>query len=328
MKPECSCLNGIKINDLSQLLPDPHATSMLTHLGADVLQVEPAGTGDPAATRTRGVRPTQPRQAVRRARPEKSRRHGDHARAGRDAGAVVEGFRPGVAKRLGLDYPTLAEVNPRIVMCSVSGFGQTSPYAARAGDDLNYLALGGFWSIFVQVDDRVTCPRVRLADYPASSHAAIALALAVMSARQNGRGQHFDVSIHDCVLAWTASAACTSHEYADRPLASPDVMPENDLFATRDGRHLALAILENKFRLNLWEALGAGYSALTDDRFASRQGRAGSSSSVRSTRCSRRCSCSARLANGSTRSRLSICRCRRRSMRSSCFTIRHDRRTR
>ncbi|WP_244438939.1 CaiB/BaiF CoA transferase family protein [Paraburkholderia dilworthii] len=274
IKPEWSCLNGVRVVDLSQLLPGPHATSMLMHLGADVVKVEPPGAGDPARQLGREIF-AQLNRGKRSVALDLKSPAGKAAMLElvRGADAVVEGFRPGVMKRFGLDYATLAEVNPRIVMCSISGFGQTGPYAARPGHDLNYLALGGFWSIPVQVDDRVTRPRVRLADYAASSHAALALAVAVMSARQNGRGQHLDVSIHDCVLAWTASAAWTSRAYADRPLASPNVMPENDIFPTRDGRHLALGIMENKFWLNLCEALGADYPALTDDRFASRLGR-------------------------------------------------------
>jgi crotonobetainyl-CoA:carnitine CoA-transferase CaiB-like acyl-CoA transferase len=274
MKPDWSCLNGVKIVDLSQLLPGPHATSLLMQLGADVIKVEPPGTGDPARQLGSAV-------FAQFNRGKRSVALDLKSAAGkatfldliRDADAVVEGFRPGVMQRLGLDYAALAEVNPRIVMCSISGFGQTGPYSALPGHDLNYLALGGFWSIPVQVSERVSRPRVRLADYAASSHAALALAVAVLSARQNGRGQHLDVSIHDCVMAWTAPAAWTSRDYAEDPLASPTVMPENDIFETRDGRYLALGILENKFWLTLREALGADYPALMDDRFASRPGR-------------------------------------------------------
>ncbi|MFM0174357.1 CaiB/BaiF CoA transferase family protein [Paraburkholderia sediminicola] len=274
MKPDWSCLNGVKIVDLSQLLPGPHATSMLMQLGADVVKVEPPGTGDPARQLGSAV-------FAQLNRGKRSVALDLKSAAGkatfldliRGADAVVEGFRPGVMQRLGLDYATLAEVNTRIVMCSISGFGQTGPYSALPGHDLNYLALGGFWSIPVQVNDRVARPRVRLADYAAASHAALAMAVAVLSARQTGRGQHLDVSIHDCVMAWTAPAAWTSRDYAKEPLASPTVMPENDIFKTQDGRHLALGILENKFWLTLREALGADYPALMDDRFASRLGR-------------------------------------------------------
>jgi crotonobetainyl-CoA:carnitine CoA-transferase CaiB-like acyl-CoA transferase len=163
MKPDWSCLNGVKIVDLSQLLPGPHATSLLMQLGADVIKVEPPGTGDPARQLGSAV-------FAQFNRGKRSVALDLKSAAGkatfldliRDADAVVEGFRPGVMQRLGLDYAALAEVNPRIVMCSISGFGQTGPYSALPGHDLNYLALGGFWSIPVQVSERVSRPRVRV----------------------------------------------------------------------------------------------------------------------------------------------------------------------
>ncbi|MFX1677483.1 CaiB/BaiF CoA-transferase family protein [Paraburkholderia sp. A2WS-5] len=269
-----SCLSGVKIVDASQLLPGPHATSMLQQLGADVVKVEPPGAGDP----TRQLSPAlfaQLNRGKRSVALDLKTPAGKDAfiELIRDADAFVEGFRPGVMARLGLDYATLAAVNPRLVMCSISGFGQTGPYAHAPGHDLNYLALGGFWSVPVQVRERVARPRVRVADYAASSHAAVALLAAILSARATGRGQYLDVSIHDCVMAWTAPAAWAAREYVDHPLDSPGVMPENDLFETRDGRHLALGILENKFWLNLRDAIGADFPALKDERFATRAGR-------------------------------------------------------
>lgn len=274
MKPDWSCLKDVKIVDLSQLLPGPHATTLLMQLGADVVKVEPPGSGDSA----RQLGPAVFAQLNRGKRSVALDLKDAAGKAAfldlvRNADAVVEGFRPGVMQRLGLDYAALAQINPRVVMCSISGFGQDGPYAQQAGHDLNYLALGGFWSIPVQVHDKVARPRVRVADYAASSHAALALAVAIMSARQSGRGQHLDVSIHDCVMAWTAPAAWAAREYMEQPLESPGVMPENDIFETRDGRHLALGILENKFWMNLRDALGADFPALMDERLAARAGR-------------------------------------------------------
>ncbi|MGO4329974.1 CaiB/BaiF CoA transferase family protein [Cupriavidus sp. 2TAF22] len=274
MKPEWSCLKDVKIVDISQLLPGPHATSLLMQLGADVIKVEQPGVGDTS----RQLGPAVYAQFNRGKRSHALDLKSAGGRAAflelvRNADAVVEGFRPGVMQRLGLGYDALAEVNPAIVLCSISGFGQTGPYADHAGHDLNYLALAGYWSVPVQVEDKVSRPRARISDYAASGYAALALAVAVMSARQHGRGQHLDVSIHDAVLSWTAHGAWAARDYEAQPHASPTVMPENDIFATRDGRHLAMGILENKFWLNLCDALGAAFPALLDSRFASRPGR-------------------------------------------------------
>lgn len=274
MKPEWSCLKDVKIIDVSQLLPGPHATSLLLQLGADVVKVEQPGVGDTS----RQLGPAVFAQFNRGKHSVALDLKSEAGRAAflelvRGADAVVEGFRPGVMQRLGLGYAALAAVNPAIVLCSISGFGQTGPYADHAGHDLNYLALAGYWSVPVQVEDKVSRPRARISDYAASGYAALALAVAVMSARLNGRGQHLDVSIHDAIMSWTAHGAWAAREHAAQPHESPTVMPDNDLFETHDGRHLALGILENKFWLHLRDALGQEFPALLDERFASRAGR-------------------------------------------------------
>ena len=269
-------LKGIKVLDLSRVLAGPWCTQILGDLGAEVIKVEQPGSGD-------SIRQLGPAAYAQFNRGKRSVALDLKTDAGREAflelarnaDAVVEGFRPGVMKRLGLDYAALAAVNPAIVLCSVSGFGQTGPYASHAGHDLNYLALAGYWATPVQVHDKVSRPRVRVSDYAASGYAALSLAVAIMSARQHGRGQHLDVSIHDAILSWTAHGAWTARGHEAAPQESPTVMPENDLFETRDGRHLAMGILENKFWVNLGEALGEEFPALRDPRYATRAGRYG-----------------------------------------------------
>ncbi len=274
MKPEWSCLKDVRIIDLSQLLPGPHATTLLMQLGADVVKVEQPGVGDTSrqiganlfAQFNRGKR------SVALDLKAPADRQAFLALV-READAVVEGFRPGVMQRLGLDYAALAEVNPAVVLCSISGFGQTGPYAHRAGHDLNYLALAGYWAVPAQVQDLVSRPRARVSDYAASGYAALALAVAVISARQSGQGQHLDVSIHEAMLSWTAHGAWSARAHAGGAAAAATVMPDNDLFETADGRHLTLGILENKFWLNLRDALGQQFSWLRNERFAARAGR-------------------------------------------------------
>jgi len=276
MKPEWSCLNDVKIIDVSQLLPGPHATSLLLQLGADVIKVEQPGSGD--SSRLLGNAVFAQFNRGKRSIALNLKDPADKAaflELVRDCDAVVEGFRPGVMQRLGLGYEELAKVNPAIVLCSISGFGQTGPYAAHAGHDLNYLAMAGYWSIPVQVDDKVARPKVRLSDYAASAYAALSLSVAIMSARQQGVGQHLDVSAHDAILSWTAHMAWLSRGFEDNPIASPTGMPENDIFQTRDGRYLAMGILENKFWETLCEVLGDEFAQLRDKRFANRMSRFG-----------------------------------------------------
>ncbi|KUZ70376.1 CaiB/BaiF CoA transferase family protein [Burkholderia ubonensis] len=273
-KPSWSCLNGVTIVDASQLLPGPHACALLRQLGADVVKVEPPGTGD--ALRLFGADAFAQFNRGKRSVALDLKTAAGRERflaLARDADAVVEGFRPGVMARLGLGYDALARVNPRIVLCSISGYGQDGPYAARPGHDLNFLAEAGYWAIPAQIDDALARPRVRLADHAAALHAALALSVAVMSARANGRGQHLDVSIHDAMCAWTAPAAWAMRGQCDAADDVRWVMPDNDLFETADGRHVALATLEDKFWNTLADALGDAFPALHDPRFAARAGR-------------------------------------------------------
>ncbi|RXV69092.1 CoA transferase [Burkholderia stabilis] len=273
-KPAWSCLNDVTILDLSQLLPGPHACALLRQLGADVVKIEPPLTGD--ASRLLGDAVFAQFNRGKRSVALDLKAPADRDRfleLVRGADAVVEGFRPGVMARLGIGYDTLALINPRIVMCSISGYGQDGPNAARPGHDLNFLAEAGYWAIPAQVDDVVGRPRVRLADYAAAMHAALALSVAVTSARANGRGQYLDVSIHDATLAWTTPAAWASRAHRAAAADAPWVMPDNDLFETADGRHLALGILEDKFWMTLGDALGDAFPALRDLRFARRAGR-------------------------------------------------------
>ncbi|WP_175856590.1 CoA transferase [Burkholderia anthina] len=271
--PAWSCLRGVRIIDAGQLLPGPHACALLRQLGADVIKVEPPGGdalrqfgGDTFAQFNRGKRSI----VLDLKTPDGRARFLELVR---DADAVVEGNRPGVMTRLGLDYATLVGVNPRVVLCSITGYGQDGPYAHRPGHDLNFLADAGYWSVPSQLHDTVSRPRVRLADHAAALHAALALAVAVMSARANGVGQHLDVSIHDAVFAWTAPAAWALRTGRDTPDVARWVMPDNDLFETADGRHIVLATLEDKFWAAFTDALGDAYPSLRDPRFAQRAGR-------------------------------------------------------
>ncbi|KVK83161.1 acyl-CoA transferase [Burkholderia cepacia] len=271
--PAWSCLRGVRIVDAGQLLPGPHACALLRQLGADVVKVEPPGGdalrqfgADAFAQFNRGKRSL----VLDLKTPDGRARFLDLVR---DADAVVEGNRPGVMARLGLDYGALARANPRVVLCSITGYGQDGPYANRPGHDLNFLADAGYWSVPAQLHDRVARPRVRLADHAAATHAALALAVAVMSARANGVGQHLDVSIHDAIFAWTAPAAWALRTGRDAPDVARWVMPDNDLFETADARHIVLAMLEDKFWAAFADALGDAFPALLDPRYASRAGR-------------------------------------------------------
>ena len=146
-------LEGIKILDLSRLAPGPFASMMLGDLGADVLLIEAPAEGKMAAMAVmgRGADPERvaayntlsrnKRSIVLNLREQEAREI--FYKLADEADVVLEGFRPGVVKRLGVDYETLSKRNPRLVYCSLSGFGQTGPYSNLVGHDINYIAVGG-----------------------------------------------------------------------------------------------------------------------------------------------------------------------------------------
>lgn len=318
MKPEWSCLKDVKIIDASQLLPGPHATSLLLQLGADVIKVERRGSGDPSRELGSAVfaQFNRDKRSVALDLRDSADREA-FLELVRDCDAVVEGFRPGVMKSFGLGFDDLVKVNPAIVMCSISGFGQTGPYADNAGHDLNYLALAGYWAAPTQVESKVARPGVRVSDYAASSYAALSLVVAIMSARQNGVGQHLDVSIHDSILSWTAPTAWLARNFEKNPVMSPMVMPENDIFETQDGRYIALGILENKFWINLCDCLGEVFPCSRTYDF--QRGWDVWLASKRSINCSNRSSGPDPLLSGASTSPTLICHSHRYSKPVSYF---------
>lgn len=258
-EPAWSALTGKRILDLSRLLPGPYATSMLADLGADVIKVEdPTAGGDPVRlvpALFAGLNRNKRSVALDlRAAEDRD----TFLRLVRTADAVVESFRPGVLDRLGLGHDVLLEANPRIVLCSLSGYGQTGPYATRPGHELNFLGLSGFFAVPGRLDGRITRPGVRVGDMAGAMHAALALAAALAG---NGEGQHIDVSLSESITAWCSLFALPLIG-VDDPLDAGLVQGDNDIFTTADGRLLSLATFEDKFWLRLRTGLAAEFPAL------------------------------------------------------------------
>lgn len=269
-------LGGLTVLDLGQLHPGPYTAMLLGQLGATVIKVEkPQGDTARQLGAETFAKYNRGKQSISLDfTREEDRRILLQLAARSDV--LIEGFRPGVMARMGLDYTRLAQANPRIVMCSISGFGQTGPYAQRPGHDVNYLALSGYWAVPSQVRDVMGRPRLRLSDYCAAMHAALAILAAVHDARVSGVGQHLDVSIHDALTAWMAPALQAMNGPAGAAIDNlPHVMPDNDVFETADGRHLALGILEEAFWQNLCEALAPDCPELTAETYRTRAGRLG-----------------------------------------------------
>lgn len=239
--------------ELTTQLPGPYCAMLLADLGAGVIKVEPPG-GDPLrrfppafASVNRGKRNIVI-DLKKEAGGEVMRR------LVRRADVVLEGFRPGVAGRLGVDYPSVKHLNPDVVYCSISGFGQEGPYRNRAGHDINYLAIGGL----LGRGDPPAVPPVLISDLSSGLYAALAVSAALMHRTATGEGRFIDLSMTDCILSWMALDIATAAQEPDaareRFLGS---IPHYGVFKTSDGRHISLGIvLEDHFWTRLCDVLG------------------------------------------------------------------------
>jgi crotonobetainyl-CoA:carnitine CoA-transferase CaiB-like acyl-CoA transferase len=262
-------LTGLKVLDLSAFLPGPHMTMMMADHGADVVMVEPAnGIGEP--TRVIGYKTEDGisvwfRNIARGKRSLKINLKDDDARAmflklAAQADVIVEAFRPGVVKRLGVDYATISSLNPRIVYCSIAGFGQDGDYVNKPGHDLTMEAMAGLVDLNRGLtDNKPASPSIPAADMAGSLMAFSAIMMALYRRAQTGKGDYIDVSMYDALLAWTANV--TGPVFADNahPVAK-DMRPFGGAamyrpYETGDGKFLVLGGSELHFAKNLLEAL-------------------------------------------------------------------------
>ena len=260
-------LDGIKVLDLSRLAPGPHCSMLLADFGADVTLVE-AVPGSSAKLGGGGLRRTEAadRAAAYNAlgRGKKSIALNLKEEAARNvfyemvktADVVIEGFRPGVVKRLGVDYETLAKINPRIICCSISGFGQTGPYSNLVGHDINYIAVGGALGVTGRPNQPPSIPVNLVADFAGGGlTAAFAICLAVIAREKTGRGQNVDIGMSDGVLSLMTSAFVQyfSSGSAIRPGAMllNGASPFYNTYECSDGRWFSIGSIEGHF----WEAL-------------------------------------------------------------------------
>lgn len=255
-------LEGLRVLDLTRLLPGPFCTMLLGDLGADVIKIEEPGGGDPARYSAAGLFPLINRNKRSVVLDLKSAEgHDAFLRLAHRADVLVEGFRPGVMDRLNLGYePILKERNPRLIYASLSGYGQSGPYRDRAGHDLNYLAMAGVLGYNVDANGTPVPPAVQVADLGAAIFAALAVVAAVVSREQTGRGQAVDVSLFGAAVAWLPTLIGALYASGrSLPPGAPVLaggLPQYGVYATSDGRYVTLGALEPKFLLNFCEAIG------------------------------------------------------------------------
>ena len=258
-------LSGIKVVDLSQFLPGPMLSVMMADQGADVIKVEPTA-GDPA----RDQAPFQEGQSIwfrNLNRGKKSVALDLKSDAGRDAlwalieeaDVFIEGFRPGVMKRLGFDYATVSARNPQIVYCSISAFGQSGALAHHPAHDMAVQALTGFLAVNDGLDGRPVVPGVPSADMAAGLTGLSAILMALIGRQSSGRGDYVDIAMFDAMLPWCAHIVGDAIHGGDAPRSARQRSLGGaafyNVYETADGRHVVLGGREPKFVANLLNAL-------------------------------------------------------------------------
>lgn len=250
------CLAGIRVLDLSQYIPGPYATQWLGDLGAEVVKVEPP-SGDPM----RGMGPVDAdgttcfyKLANRNktvVRLDLKTDPGRRTMTGllEKADVLVEAYRPGVLDRLGFGATELARINPTLIHCSLSGYGQTGPHAARAGHDLTYMALtGGLAASGTAERPVMTFPP--LADHAGAMLAVQGVLAALVRRGRTGKGARLDISLSEAALAWMGGVLTTGHR-GGACRREDDIINGGAAFyrvyRTRDGRFVALGAIEEKF---------------------------------------------------------------------------------
>ncbi len=256
-------LEGVKVADFSALIPGPFTTAILADLGADVVKVEPP-KGDPA----RSLLPAVFHAANRNKRSiALDLKHAEARpvieRLARWADVVIESNRPGVAKRLGIDYTSLAALNPRLIYCSLSGFGQNGPWRDKPGHDIGYVGASGGLSYPGSWLGKPARSSIPIADMQSGSFGAIAILAALHQRNRSGRGAELDLSLYEAGLF----CAALRHGIAERTDPRAHIWPVNDLFETVDGSRLILGIVEQHFWDNFRAAVKDMEPGVMDAKF-------------------------------------------------------------
>lgn len=276
-------LKGLKVIDFSTLLPGPFATLMFADMGAEVVHIE-------SPTRVDLVRIMPPyangqatahsylnrnKQSIALDLKDKNNIELIKSKIG-EFDILVEQFRPNVMQRLGLSYEELAKINPRLIYCSITGYGQTGQYKDRAGHDINYLALSGIAGHSGRQDGGPPPLGVQVADVAGGSlHAVIGILAAVIERQSSGLGQYIDISMTDCAVTLNNMAASATLAGGQAQIAEGSTLNGAsfyDYYRTADDRYLSIGSLEPQFMLGLSQILELpilaekGASFITEDR--------------------------------------------------------------
>ncbi|SDI09580.1 Crotonobetainyl-CoA:carnitine CoA-transferase CaiB [Alteribacillus persepolensis] len=263
-------LESFRVLDLTRLLPGPYCTLLLADFGADVIKIEAPNGGDYA----RGEEPKigdQEQSAIFASLNRNKRSVSIDLKSElgkkmfidlvKTADVVVESFRPGVMKRLGLDYEELKKYNSKIIYCAITGYGQSGPYAESAGHDLNYLSYSGMLNLQGERSGKPLLSSVQIADIGGGSlMAAIGILLSIIESKSSDKGQFIDISMLDGAVSWMQTilpnffVSKSQPQRGELPLSGGKACYE--VYKTQDNRYLAVAALEEKFWIHFCKLIG------------------------------------------------------------------------
>ena len=267
-------LEGIKVLDLTRLAPGPFCTMILGDFGADITRIQEPGSptgrraeqAGAAGTEMVGAGSAVAHNALHRNKKSVGLNLKDPQARDifyqlvREADVLVEEMRPGVAQRLGIDYDTLKEMNPRLIYCAVTGYGQTGPYAKLAGHDLNYIAQAGALGLIGDQDGKPVIPQNLVADYAGGGmHGAVGVLLALFAREKTGRGQFVDTAMMDGSMYLIVQFLSAYYESGAIPKRGQSMAgggtPFYNVYETKDGKHITLGSIEPWFFANLCRAV-------------------------------------------------------------------------
>jgi crotonobetainyl-CoA:carnitine CoA-transferase CaiB-like acyl-CoA transferase len=267
LKEMMGALDGLKVLDLTRHPPGGFCTLILADYGAEVLKVEDPEGGD----YTRWSEPKAKKLSssfLALNRNKKSLKLNLKEEKGkkiflklvRDYQVVVEGFRPGVTKRLGIDYESVREINPSIIYCSITGFGQNGPYVKKVGHDINVMGIGGLLEITGEKEGPPIIPGVQVADLNGALMAAIGILMSFIHMTKTGRGNYIDISMLDGVIFWLAMVV--SRFAIEKKIPEREGMMLNGkylcyrIYRTKDNKFITIGAIEKKFWSNFCKAIG------------------------------------------------------------------------
>jgi crotonobetainyl-CoA:carnitine CoA-transferase CaiB-like acyl-CoA transferase len=267
-------LKGIKILDLTLLFPGPFGTKIFADFGADLIKIENRSMPDA----TRGLSPLIGERGMRGRESffyhtlnrnkksltlnlKKPEALEIFYALAREADVIIEQFRPGVVKKLKIDYETIKKINSRIVYCAITGYGQTGPYRDFPGHDLNYISYAGVSGLYRSSEDVPVLPGLQIADMVGGGlNAVIGVLIALLAREHTGKGQYIDISMMDGVIGLNQMSLAQWLAARDKPILKMQPLtggvPQYQIMKCKDGKYFSVGALEPKFYAALLRLIG------------------------------------------------------------------------